>query len=143
MGGSIKMAIRKRAKKGTSDRAVLLGKRSTPLPKLLEKAQKVFNRYIRERDNGLPCIACGSYEVLQAGHYVPQKGGSFLRFDEWNVNGECAKCNGFDQFHLVGYRKRLIDKIGLKAVEWLEENRHTVKKWTMEELNDIIKKYSI
>lgn len=116
-------------------------KKPTTLPKLLEKAQKVFNAYIRSRDEGLPCISCGKYNTLQAGHYVPQKGGSYLRFHEWNVNGECQGCNGFDQFHLIGYRRNLVNKIGEDAVKWLEENRHTVKKWTRQELEQIIEKY--
>lgn len=117
--------------------------KSVPLPKLLEKAQKVFNAWIRKRDEGKPCIACNTFEDLQAGHYVPQKGGSFLRYDEDNVHGEGARCNGFDAFHLVGYRKNLINRIGLERVEWLEANRHTVKKWTREELNEIIEKYRL
>ena len=117
--------------------------KSVTLPKLLEKAQKVFNAYIRHRDSELPCISCGKYRTLQAGHYVPVRGGSYLRFNEWNVNGECEYCNGFDEFHLIGYKKRLADKIGIDAVEWLEANRHQVKKWTREELNDIIKKYTL
>ena len=29
----------------------------TPLPKLLEKTQKIVNSYIRRRDEGLPCIS--------------------------------------------------------------------------------------
>ena len=37
----------------------------TPLPKLLQKAQKVFNAHIRERDENLGCISCGG-EVQQA-----------------------------------------------------------------------------
>lgn len=117
--------------------------KSVTLPKLLEKAQKVFNAYIRHRDSELPCISCGKYRTLQAGHYVPVRGGSYLRFNEWNVNGECEYCNGFDEFHLIVYKKRLADKIGMDAVEWLESNRHQVKKWTREELNDIIKKYTL
>ena len=113
-----------------------------PLPKLLKKAEEVFNRYIRSRDNGLPCISRGQHkEYYDAGHYVPVKGGSFLRFHEWNVNKECKYCNGFDSFHLVGYRKNLIDKIGLDAVRYLEEHRREVKKWTREELNEIIEMY--
>jgi hypothetical protein len=117
------------------------------------KAQQVFNRYIRKRDSWdgnwqgvFECISCGMIlpvDQMDAGHYVPQKGGSFLRYHEWNVNGECKKCNGFDQFHLIGYRKRLIDKIGEDAVKWLEENRHTVKKWTRSELEEIINKYNV
>ena len=77
---------------------------------------------------------------MNAGHYVPVNG-SFLRFHEWNVNGECQGCNGFDKFHLIGYRKNLIIKIGLEAVEYLESNRHTLKKWTQAELQEIKDKY--
>ena len=143
MGRSTKVGINKirtdKAGKGTS----LSSKRITPLPKLLEKAQKVFNKWIRERDRELPCISCGQFNTLQAGHYVPQFGGSYLRFNELNVNGECARCNAFDQFHLIGYKKRLIVRIGDDKVRWLEENRHTVKKWTRSELEEIINKYKV
>ena len=117
------------------------------LPKLTEKAQKVFNAWIRERDSKdgyFTCISCFKtlkVEAMNAGHYVPVKGGSFLRFNPYNVNGECQRCNGFDQFHLVGYRKHLIMKIGLKTVEWLENNRNVVYKWSRTELEDIIETY--
>jgi hypothetical protein len=118
------------------------------IPKLTAKAQQVFNRYIRTRDSQdgyFTCIACGqvkSQDVMDAGHYVPVKGSSALRFDEYNVNGECKKCNGFDGFHLIGYRKNLIQKIGQEMVDWLENNQRTIKKWTRSELNEIIEKYS-
>lgn len=86
----------------------------------------VFARYIRERDEG-KCISCGAYktyEDLQAGHYVPVGGNSLaLCFDEHNVNGECPKCNAFDQMHLVFMRPNLIVKWGLKEVERLEFER--------------------
>jgi hypothetical protein len=80
-------------------------------------------------------------DQMDAGHYVPVKGGSFLRFNEYNVNGECKRCNGFDEFHLIGYRKHLIMKIGKEMVEWLEKHRFEVKKWTRTELNEIITKH--
>jgi len=117
------------------------------LPKLTEKAQKVFNAWVRRRDKTehyTVCISCGIRRIdnyMDAGHYVPVRGGSFLRFHEWNVNAECKGCNGFDDFHLVGYRKNLIEKIGLENVEWLEDNRRTVKKWSRSELLEIIEKY--
>jgi len=117
------------------------------IPKLTAKAQKVFNAFIRDRDseNGyFTCISCGKtlpVEKMNAGHYVPQKNSSFLRFNEYNVNGECQYSNGFDEFHLIGYRKNLINKIGQEMVEWLEENQKTIKKWSRLELNDIIEKY--
>lgn len=118
-----------------------------PLPKLLKKAETVFNRYIRERDSEdgyFTCISCGKVlpvSKMNAGHFAPVKSSSALRFNEYNVNGECQWSNGFDEFHLIGYRKNLINKIGLEMVEWLEDNARTTKKWTRTELNDIITKY--
>ena len=117
------------------------------IPKLTAKAQKVFNAYIRKRDseNGyFTCISCGQTKdvsQMDAGHYVPVKGSSALRFDEYNVNGECISCNGFNDFHLVGYRKNLIDKIGERKVMELESQFRLVKRWSRTELNDIILKY--
>lgn len=118
------------------------------LPRLTEKAQKVFNAYIRQRDSKdgqFTCISCFKtlpVESMNAGHYVPVKGGSFLRFHEDNVHGECQRCNGFDEFHLVGYRKHLLLKIGKKRVEWLENNRTKVHKWDRSDLEDIITLYT-
>ena len=117
------------------------------IPKLTAKAQIIFNRYIRTRDSQdgfFTCISCGQtkgHEVMDAGHYVPFKGSSALRFDEYNVNGECKSCNGFDQFHLIGYRKNLIDKIGENMVMHLESQHRLIKKWSRTELNEIIEKY--
>jgi hypothetical protein len=123
--------------------------KSLTLPKLLAKAQKVFNAWIRVRDSKegyFTCIACFRtlpIDQMNAGHYVPVKGGSALRFNENNVNGECIRCNGFDEFHLIGYRKNLIKKIGLKKVEQLERMRNDVCKWDRTTLNHIIKTYTL
>lgn len=122
--------------------------KSLSLPKLTAKAQKVFNAYIRQRDSKegyFTCISCFKtlpIESMNAGHYVPVKGGSALRFNEYNVNGECQRCNGFDEFHLVGYRKYLVMKIGEDKVNRLEENRNKVYKWSRTELEEIIEHYS-
>jgi hypothetical protein len=123
--------------------------KSLTLPKLLAKAQKIFNAWIRARDSKegyFTCIACFRtlpIDQMNAGHYVPVKGGSALRFNENNVNGECIRCNGFDEFHLIGYRKNLIKKIGLKKVEQLERMRNDVCKWDRTTLNHIIKTYTL
>jgi hypothetical protein len=117
------------------------------IPKLAAKAQKVFNKYVRERDseNGyFTCISCGKtlpIQQMNAGHYIPQKNSSLLRFNEYNVHGECISDNGFNEFHLINYRKNLINKIGQEMVDWLEENQRTIKKWTRTELLDLIEKY--
>jgi hypothetical protein len=123
--------------------------KSLTLPKLIAKAQKVFNAWIRHRDSKdgyFTCISCFRtlpVDQMNAGHYVPVKGGSALRFNEYNVNGECIRCNGFDEFHLIGYRKNLIKKIGIKKVEVLERMRNDVCKWDRTTLNHIIKTYTL
>jgi hypothetical protein len=117
------------------------------IPKLTAKAQTIFNAYIRQRDsdNGyFNCISCGqtkTTDLMDAGHYVPVKGSSALRFDEYNVNGECKSCNGFDQFHLIGYKRNLIDKVGERKVIELEQQHRLIKKWSRTELNEIIERY--
>lgn len=119
------------------------------IPKLTAKAQKVFNAYIRKRDSEdgyFTCISCGQtlpIEKMNAGHYIPQKGSSALRFDEDNVHGECEYDNAFNEFHLIPYRKNLIDKIGERRVLEMESQFRLVKRWTRAELNEIIEKYSI
>ena len=117
------------------------------IPKLTAKAQKVFNAWIRKRDSQdgyFTCISCGrtmTTDLMDCGHFAPVKGGSALRFDEYNCNGECKKCNGFDEFHLIGYRRGIIDKYGEGMLIHLEQNARLVKKWSRAELNEIISKY--
>ena len=117
------------------------------LPKLLGKTQRIFNTWIRQRDlegSRFRCISCGGVKdvsMMDAGHYVPVKNSSALRFNEFNVHGECKGCNGFNQFHLVGYRKNLIAKIGERMVLHLESQHRLIKKWSRTELNYIIEKY--
>ena len=114
-----------------------------PLPKLLEKTQKVVNAYIRKRDEGLHCISCGSNNANQAGHYFAVKGHSALRFNEWNINLQCAGCNCYKHGNQAMYRIGLVEKIGEKAVKGLETiaTRVKVYKWTRAELNELIEKY--
>lgn len=91
-----------------------------PTPKLKLKAQTVFNAFIRKRDEGLPCISCGSYNTAHASHFMSAGNYNYLRFNEDNVHLSCVKCNTFLHGNLIEYRKRLIQKIGQERVEYLE-----------------------
>jgi hypothetical protein len=114
------------------------------LPKLLEKTQKVVNFYIRKRDEGLPCISCGSYSANQAGHWISVRQSSALRFNEWNINLQCAACNCYKHGNQAMYRIGLVERIGEKAVKELEYEavHNRVKKWTRDELFEIMGKYA-
>lgn len=137
---------RKPIKKGTKKKSSLLDKKRDKLksiPKLTKDAQQVFNKYIRTRDHGMNCISCGSDKANQAGHWISVKQSSALRYNEWNVNLQCAGCNLYLHGNQVMYRVGLVQKIGEKAVAELESMyiNNRIKKWTREELEDIINKY--
>lgn len=121
-------------------------KKEISLPKLLAKAQKVFNAWVRRRDSSLslPCICCGSFNTSDAGHYFSQGQHSALRFNETNVNLCCRKCNHFLAGNLINYRQGLIRRYGEAAVDKLElaAKLNRVKKWSRFELDMLINIYS-
>ena len=130
-----------------------MAKKIITLGKLKAKVQVVFNRYIRFRDSGggfFDCISCGetkSTDVMNAGHYYAVKGHDGIRFNEHNVNGECAGCNCWDESHLIGYGIRLTDKIGDVAVMRLRKAADDYKKnsnfkWDRSELEGLLKHYT-
>ena len=100
---------------------IFMKSKSQSLPQLKNKCQELCNEYIRLRDRGKPCISCGhNGKILQAGHYFPVQGYDGLRYDEDNINGECAGCNCFDESHLIGYGDNLIDRIGIDRFKALK-----------------------
>ena len=110
--------------------------------KLREKAQFVFNKYIRLRDENLPCISCGHTNGRQfhAGHFKPVGGNPHLRFNELNCHKQCSICNNYKSGNLVPYRSNLISKIGIENVEALERDKST-KKYSVDDYKNIIVKY--
>ena len=90
------------------------------LQKLIDKVQKVFNRFICLRDQNEGCISCGSFKDPQAGHYFPVKTHTALRFNEVNTNRQCSYCNCWQHGNQVMYRIGLIKKVGEDKVKLLE-----------------------
>ena len=121
-------------------------KKQKSLPKLKNELQLIFNQYIRKRDEGLPCISCGIVKpYLQAGHYFPVQGYDGLRFNEFNVNGECPGCNNFDSSHLIHYGDNLRAKIGEDNYQVLKAMASNYKqggwKWQRSDLIEMIAGY--
>ena len=114
---------------------------------LKDKVQRIFNEYIRLRDQHFPCISCGSTtKIKQAGHYFNVKSNTSLRFDEDNVNGECQGCNAFNESHLIFYGDNLKLKIGGQRLTNLKQRAKTFKEcphiWTIPELEQLIELYN-
>lgn len=109
------------------------------IAQLKKKVQRAVNAHIRLRDKDEPCISCQrKVDDKDAGHYIAQGSSGALRYHLDNLSGQCLSCNRFKHGNLIEYRQGLIKKIGKERVEWLEEHRHDVKKWTREELEQIL-----
>ena len=110
---------------------------------LMKKAQKVFNTWIRKRDKGLNCISCGKADVgkRDASHYYSSGGHKSVTFNPDNVHASCVYCNQFLSGNLLNYQTGLTKRIGVERVFKLNEEAHKTRKFTREELKEIIKKY--
>lgn len=114
-------------------------------PQLTRLAQVAFNAFIRARDAGKPCISCGNPlssepNTYDCGHYRSVGSAVHMRFVEDNAHGQCKYCNRHLAGNHVEYRKGLIARIGLRAVELIEADT-TTRKYTREGLIEIAKHY--
>ena len=133
---AIKQAQAKRVKAeriaGIEDRKTVKAKLETlkPLSYWADKAQTAVNAYIRARDEGQPCISCGRHHAgkVNAGHYRSRGAMAALRYHHDNIHLQCEPCNTSKSGNQLEYRIRLIQKIGVDRVEWLEGN-HEAPHW--------------
>ena len=104
-----------------------------------------FHKWIRARDKSQPCISCGKYTTLQAGHYFSAGLHPLLKFEEDNVNGQCIQCNYFNHGNESMYSISLKLKLGTERFERLNLKHAIGKrsrfKWDRFSLIDIIEKY--
>lgn len=117
----------------------------------LKEVQVVFNAYIRKRDDGKPCISCGTDANIKydAGHFYSVGAYPNLRYNEDNVHRQCSNnCNVHLSGNIHEYRPRLINKIGLDRFEILEALKQIKAHYSIEELKELkeiyknkIKKY--
>ena len=109
------------------------------------EAKRVFQKWIRKRDEGKPCISCGNYNPKQfdAGHFKKAEIYSGVIFDERNVHSQCSKCNRFLGGNELEYRAGLVNRFGEVFVLQLEADAIKLRnyKYTKEELKEIKETY--
>jgi hypothetical protein len=137
-----------------------------PRREWMKLAQAAFNAFIRERDKYRQCISCDSAGpgdtraggFWDCGHYRTIGAAPELRFHELNAHKQCKTCNSGvrrvgksvravhdpERYATIraAYRERLIQRIGLENVEWLE-GPHEPKKYTVAELRDLCTFYRL
>ena len=108
----------------------------------LKLAQITFNKYIRLRDKGNVCISCQKPPKKEnAGHFWNANNHYNVRFNEDNVHLQCEHCNTFLSGNLINYRENLLKKIGAEQFNILEVEAKKTRKFTKEELKEIINTY--
>jgi len=133
--------------------------------KLKLKAQAVFNKWIRQRDQdqygAFECISCGKRKRIiyyrsdsgritgtnyHAGHFYPAGHCEALRFHENNCHGQCVQCNLHKHGNAGLYARNLEKRIGREAVQDLHNlydyYKRALKRWTRFELIDIIERFN-
>lgn len=115
----------------------------------MKEAQAAFNLFIRHRDReaGWPCISSGraldwSGNAVDAGHWRSVGSSPENRFNELNCWAQSKHDNQFLSGNAVEYRRGLIDRIGLEAVEVLESDNKP-RHYTIDDLKEIKKKYTV
>jgi hypothetical protein len=137
---SRKETAKAETRKALEDRKVIRMKLEDlkPLSYFANKAQKAVNALVRYRDRNDPCISCGRFHdgAYDAGHYRSRGAAPALRFNLENIHKQCVVCNQHKSGNAIEYRIRLIQKIGLDRVEWLEQD-HPVPKRKREDYERI------
>lgn len=110
----------------------------------LLELQKIFNLFIRKRDEELPCISCGcdlTNKPTNASHFWSVGSSPGLRFNEDNVHRSCINCNMYRSGNIAEYAINLPIKIGHEAFFKLAQDRNKELKLTVPEIKELIKKY--
>ena len=76
-----------------------------------------------------------------AGHFFNANNHYNVRFDERNVHLQCEHCNTFLSGNLINYRENLLKKIGEGEFQLLEAEANKTRKFTIEEVKEIIEIY--
>lgn len=138
-------------KYGMPDSYIKAGKALLRYTQPLEKGIYWYwlSQFVRLRDyiKWGTCISCDKQcgiEEMNAGHYAAAGGCGFaLLFDPSNLNGECPRCNAWDDSHLIGYERGYIARYGQQAMDELKQryfDRHktTQEAWGVQEYEENI-----
>jgi hypothetical protein len=97
-----------------------------------DECRKIVQEIARIRDRKEGCISCHmgpNYGGLWHGSHFRSVGAcSALQFHLWNIHKACAQCNLHKSGNIAAYRPRLVEKIGVEKVEWLECQNDVTKR---------------
>ena len=113
--------------------------------KLVKKLDNIFSQYIRlsnSKNGNCTCVTCGKVGDwknggIQAGHFMSRKHYS-TRWDERNVKPQCVGCNMFKS----GEQYKFSLYLGEQLSEELLQESHKIRKFTSDELEEMVTHYT-
>jgi len=115
--------------------------------KLKKKLDAIYSRWLRithaDSKGYETCYTCGVRKFwgeLQAGHYI-RRSHNTLRYDPRNVKPQCVSCNLFKNGAPDEFALHLIKDYGATILEDLNNEKYLMKRWTIEEFQDLIDYY--
>jgi len=135
----------------TTERKKLVKKKKPSKAKIKKRAWDAFSKFIRQRDClrttgckdwGL-CITCGKryhFKLLQAGHFVAGRHNANL-FNEKGCHAQCYNCNINLRGNTLEYRRQIIKLYGEGADEEIEMEARQDKKYTVQDLKELVSYY--
>ena len=135
--------IKEKEQKDWNKRKREIKKGMETVQELMKITQVTFNKFIRLRDKGLPCISCGvtMHKKINACHYYSSGGHKNLTFNPDNVHSGCERCNSYLAGNLTEYRKGLLKRIGSERLQQLDDTAHETRKYSREELRELNEYY--
>jgi len=135
--------IKEKEQKDWTKRKREIKKGMETVQELMKITQVTFNKFIRLRDKGLPCISClnDKPKKVNAGHYYSSGGHKNLTFNEDNCHLQCEYCNTFLHGNLIMYRDSLLKRIGSERLQQLDNTAHETRKYSREELRELNEYY--
>lgn len=122
-----------------------LRKRSNPKT-LLKKAHKDAWNSVREavyRRDGHKCQVCGiTPKILNADHWISRRNmATFYEIN--NLTTLCQRCHSLKTYQYADYDKKVDDVVlqreGKQVMDELRKKSCGIKKWSLEELMEIIR----
>lgn len=123
-----------------------MAKKKKTRSQVVKLLDSVFSEWIRRRyakNEVAVCVTCTKqdhWKKLQAGHFQSRKHYS-TRWDETNVQVQCAGCNVFRYGEQYKFSKWLDENIGKGTAEELAEKARQIVKFSTAELEEMIQKY--
>jgi hypothetical protein len=107
--------------------------------------EALVNKFVRLRDADKPCISCGApagHYTMSAGHLYPAGSYKNIRFNLWNVNGQCwYNCNKNKHGNINAYRIGLSQRIGAENLAELDQLAQQERRYTIPEIQEMIQEF--